>query len=437
MGLLSFSRRAADFTDMPTPTLESIGLKDFALPASMSGAQVNTYTSLQHLAVWSCQNIIADGVSTLPVDVFKSNADGSRTAVSDDKRFRWIRQPNPNQTASEFWQRYVLSLLQDGNAFIAPVMNGSRVESLHILPPSQVQIVPGPNSENTYQFRGIEYKRGEIIHVPLFSVPGVARGLSPIDIARDAIGLGLTQQEYSARFFSQGASLGGVIEHPSMPKPGEVKALREMFRKTHSGVKNSHALGILTGGAQYKPVTLSPEQSQLLESRRFSRTEIAMIYRVPAYMVDPTVTSTWGTGIEEMGRAFVDNVLMPYIVRAEQMITAYLLPDGYFAKFNVTARLRSRTKERYESYRAAIDAGFMTPNQAAALEDMPRLPEDFGDKYYRPLNFYPVDNAPETWGKGEPAKADETAQEPTQQDEAKPDDPANGDNTKVEKTNGE
>lgn len=376
------------------------GLQAWNAPTTTSGATVNDFRALEHLAVWACQNIIADGFATLPVDVFKRNSDGTRTCVSSKAPFKWLERPNPNQTASEFWQRYCLSLVSDGNAFIALERQGGRVVAMNVLNPKLVEIVPGPNGKNRYRYQGAEFDRTEIVHVPLFAVPGYARGLSPIAVAREAIGLGLTQQEYSARFFSQGASLGGVIEHPSTPKPGEVKALRQMFSKTHSGVKNSHALGILTGGATYKPVTLSPEASQLLESRRFSRTEIAMIYRVPAYMIDPTVSSTWGTGIEEMGRAFVDNVLMPYIVRAEQMLEAFILPDGYFAKFNVSARLRGRTKDRYEAHKIAIDGGWMSPDQVAEIEDMPPLPDGQGKHYYRPLNFYPVDNAPDFSAKG-------------------------------------
>lgn len=397
------------------------GVSQFVGEPTASGATVTNLRALQHLAVWACQNIIADGLSTLPLDVFKRGADGAPVNVSSDARFKWVKSPNPFMTASEFWQRYALSLVQDGNAFLYVTRSGSVIRSLHVLDPNVVEIVPGPGGDNAYRVNGVVYKRGEIVHVPLFAVPGIARGLSPIDVAREAIGLGLTQQEYSARFFSNGASLGGVIEHPAVPKPGEVSALKKMFSKSHSGVKNSHALGILTGGAQYKPVTLSPEASQLLESRRFSRTEIAMIYRVPPFMIDPTVSSTWGTGIEEMGRAFVDNVLMPYIVRAEQMVTDLLLPGGYFAKFNVSARLRGRTKERYEAYRQAIDAGFMTPNQAASLEDMPLLPDGLGDKYYRPLNFYPVDNPPpdfrESGPKGDKPADDSVENSKDSQDE--------------------
>ena len=133
-----------------------------------------------------------------------------------------------------------------------------------------------------------------------------------------------------------------------------------MFRKTHSGVKNSHSVGVLTGGASFKPITIALEQAQFLETRRFQKSEIALLYRVPAYLVDSSVTSTWGSGIEEQDKFFIDQTLMPWIVRIEQAISTFLLPRGEDIRFNVDARLRAKTKDRYEAYAVAINNGFMS-----------------------------------------------------------------------------
>ena len=152
-------------------------------------------------------------------------------------------------------------------------------------------------------------------------------------------------------------------------------------------MKNSHSVGVLTGVASFKPITLSPEQAQFLETRRFQKAEIALLYRVPAYLVDSSVSSTWGTGIEEQNKFFVDQTLMPWIVRIEQAVSTFLLPGLQYIRFNVDARLRAKTKDRYESYQVALNNGFLNADEIRAMEDLAPLPKKLGQRYYRPLNL--------------------------------------------------
>jgi HK97 family phage portal protein len=359
------------------------------------------------IAVYACQSLIADAVASLPVDHYTTFS-GRKEPV--ERSPKWVTQPNPYQTAYEFWFRVVISLLSDGNAFIYTVRNDrGEVQALYCLHPSYVSIVDGPLGDNRYEVaddRGVVqgvYDRSQILHIPAFVVPGNSRGLSPLDMAREAIGLGLTAEEFGARFFEQGTTMAGVIEHPGTPRPDEAKLLREMFRKTHAGVKNSHSVGVLTGGASFKPITISPEQAQFLETRRFQKAEIALLYRVPAYLVDSQVTSTWGSGVEEQNKFFVDQTLMPWIVRIEQAVSTFLLPGQQYIRFNVDARLRAKTKERFEAYQLALNNGFMNADEIRALEDMGPLPKKLGQRFYRPLNLGVVgeeDKKPAAAGNG-------------------------------------
>jgi HK97 family phage portal protein len=345
------------------------------------------------IAVYACQSYIADGVSTLPVDHYRKT-NGYQESVPAAQTPKWIKQPNPYQTAVDFWHRVVISLLSDGNAFIFTARDDrGNVVALYCLHPGDVQIIDGPGGNNRYRVAGTEgplengeYDRSWILHIPAFTVGGVSRGLSPIDVAREAIGLGLTMEEYGGRFFSQGTTMAGIIEHPGSPKPDEARLLREMFRKTHSGIKNSHAVGVLTGGASFKPITITPEQAQFLDSRRFQNTQIALLYRVPAFIVDPTITSTWGTGIEEQRSALVSDTFMPWAIRIEQAISTFLLAGPQYIKFNFDARMRPKTKERYEAHAVAINNGWMNIDEVRALEDLSPLPKGLGKKFFRPTN---------------------------------------------------
>lgn len=349
-----------------------------------SGAKVSQDSALGMIAVMSCVSLIADGISTLPLDEY---AIRGKKRVLADKPAPWLEVPNPFTTPQAFWFRVVTSMALDGNAFIFTQRNSKGVPvALFALDPRSVHIIDLDGGDVRYQVGAEVLDRSQILHIPMFTMAGRSRGLSPIDTAREAIGLGITAEEFGSRFFQQGTAMSGIIEHPATPKPDEAKMLRDMFRKTHAGTKNSHAVGVLTGGAVFKPITLSPEQAQFLETRRFQNHQVALLYHVPIYMVDPTVTSSWGSGIEEQNKGLIDYALMPFIVRIEQAISTFLLGGGRKVKFNLDARLRPKTKERYEAYQIAVNNGWMSLDEVRALEDMEPIPNGLGTDFYRPLN---------------------------------------------------
>lgn len=397
MGVRSLFEKRDVFTSSPAeawekdyPSLFQQGRRTFA------GKRVSQRSALSMISVYQCQSLIVDGIATLPVDHFRKMPDGRREHVPSAQSPRWVKNPNPFQTSVEFWSRVLQSLLSDGNAFIATLRDRKGyVLSLYCLNPSDVTIVAGPLGENHYRVTGSDelFDRSQVLHIPAFVFGADPRGLSPIEVAKEAIGVGLSVEEFGARFFSQGTTVSGIIEHPNVPDKDEARLLREMFRKTHGGVKNSHAVGILTGGASFKPITINPEQAQFLETRRFQRVEIAGLYRVPGYLVDPAVTSTWGSGIEEQNKFLVDYTFMPWAIRIEQAISTFLLAGPQFIKFNFDARLRAKTSERYQAYQKAIDAGIMNPDEARALEDMPPLPKGQGQQFWRPANMVPIEIA--------------------------------------------
>lgn len=419
MGVRALFEKRDVFTDSPAEAWAKDYPSLFGGPRTFAGKRVTQRSSLQMIAVYQCQSIIIDGIATLPVDHFRKVGD-RREEVPADQSPRWIRQPNPFQTPVEFWSRVVQSLLSDGNAFIATIRNKrGAIQALYCLHPGDVHINAGKLGENTYTVNGEQFDRSQILHIPGFVFGNEARGLSPIDIAREAIGLGQTAEEFGARFFSQGVTMSGVIEHPGMPNKDEAKLLREMFRKTHGGVKNSHAVGILTGGASFKPITVTPEQAQFLETRRFQKSEIAGLYRVPAYRVDPSVTSTWGSGIEEQNKSLILDTYLPWAVRIEQAISTFLLAGPQFIKFNFDARQRPTTKERYEAYQKGIDAGFLCLDDVRALEDMPPLPNGQGKHFWRPGNMVPIKQALEK-PKETPKPVDPPPAEPADDTKDKP-----------------
>ncbi|MFI6609284.1 phage portal protein [Streptomyces sp. NPDC050507] len=359
-----------------------------ASASTHAGKEVGRSSSLALPAVYYCVSLIADSIAALPVDVYEGTGRNRKAAQAPS----WVRSPNAFMTAFDFWHRVCTSLLMDGNAFILTLRNGAGdVVSLLPLDPRMVTIQVAPDgSDVTFLTMGQTLDRSQMLWIPGYTVPGMARGVSPLDLARQAVGLGQVAEEFGARFFGQGTALSGVITHPGMPNPDQAAILAKMFRRNHAGTRNSHAVGILTGGAQWQSISPTPEQSQFLETRRFQKTEIALMYRVPAHLVDPTVTSSWGSGVEEQNKWFIDQTLTPWLVRIEQAVSTFLLPGGRYMKFNLDSRLRAKTSERYASYAVGIQNGFMNADQVAELEDWEPLPDRLGARYYRPANLIAV-----------------------------------------------
>ena len=361
-----------------------------------SGKRMTRVRALQAVAVFRCVDLLASGVSTLPFDVFTEVPHDDGTTKRKKMQVpQWLKRPQVWQLPYDFWNRVMVSMLLDGNAFIWTQRNtAGRIIALHVLDPKLVDIEKKDSGDIQFFVNGEPFDRSWILWIPAFTVDWQLRGISPIEMNRQAIDLGLTIEEFGAKFFHQGTSMAGVIRHPGTPGPDEAEMLRQMFRKKQSGLDNSHAIGILTGGAEWTNITITPEQAQFLETRKFQKSEIALMFGVPPYMVDPTVTSTWGSGVEEQNQFFTVFSLDKYTIRIEQAVTTFLLPGNQYFKFNLDARLRPKTSERYAAYKTGIEAGFLNRDEVRELEDRDPIADGLGQTFYRPLNFAPLGVGP-------------------------------------------
>ena len=358
--------------------------------STASGVRVTTDTALQLSAVYFCTSLIADSLSALPVDVYIGTG-GKRKPVA--KLPSWLSRPNALMTPFDFWHRVITSMLLEGNAYIHVIRDSNNaVFEVWPVHPSRVD-VSGSTRDPEYRVDGTLMKADEFLHIPAFAVADQVQGMSVLEAAKEAVGLGLTAEEFGSRFFSQGTTMAGVITMPGKLEKPEAERLKADFRKGNSGTKNSHAVGVLSGGATWTNISITPEQAQFLATRAYTKVDIALFFRVPAYMVDPTVTSSWGSGIEEQNWAFVQNTLQPWITRLEQAFYS-LLYGNQSLKFNLDARLRAKTADRYEAHTKAINNGFMTADEVRALEDLPPLPNKLGETFWRPANTVEVGKEP-------------------------------------------
>ena len=347
-----------------------------------SGTVITQQESLKIEAVYSCVRIIADSISTLPVDTFV-RVDGERRPFRP--RPEWLNYPESGITRTEHFQQVLVSLLLDGNSFTRILRDDRGIVGLVVLNPQKVEVVRDPVTRRpAFMFDSRDMiQLDDMIHITELRMPGDLRGRSRIDMMKENLGLAKALEEFAARFFGQGSSASGIIEYPGNLSREQAKDLVDGFEEGHRGLRRSHRPGILFGGARFMKTTVDNDAAQFLESRRFAVEEIARIFRVPPSMLGVTTPGAMSYASVEMnGIHFVQHTLRPYISKIEDGYQK-LLTNNAFIKFNVDGLLRGDQQSRYQAFSTGIQAGFLSINDIHRIEDM--TPVEGGDSYRVPL----------------------------------------------------
>lgn len=368
----------------------------FFTGGSTAGKNVTERSAMQMTAVYSCVRVLSEAVAGLPLHLYKYRSDGGKEkALKHPLYFLLHDEPNPEMTSFVFRETLMTHLLLWGNAYAQVIRNGKgEVVALYPLMPNRMSVDRDENGRLYYKYyRGndeaIRNKEYEVVLSPydVLRIPGLGFdglvGYSPIAMAKNAIGLAIATEEYGAKFFANGAAPSGVLEHPgTLKNPDKV---RESWNATFGGSHNANKVAVLEEGMKYSPISISPEQAQFLETRKFQINEIARIFRVPPHMVGDLEKSSF-SNIEQQSLEFVKYTLEPWLVRWEQSMVRSLLTANekqeYFIKFNVDGLLRGDYASRMSGYATARQNGWMSANDIRELENLDRIPaEDGGDLY--------------------------------------------------------
>jgi HK97 family phage portal protein len=362
---------------------------------SWTGVSVSQESALRLSVVWRCIRLISETCAALPADIVRKVGDVRQVV---DRTPRWVEFPNPETSWFEFSERIFESLAMDGNAFViitARDFQGFPAE-LWTLDPRQIQVRRRDTTRELYflwngqrelsKF-GPSTPLGDVLHLKLATAGG-NRGLSPLEQARQAVGLGLATEKYGAKYFGGDSQPPGMIEIPDKgPQQTQetVDHIAEMWKARHGGTDKSHNVGILTGGATFNPLSIPNDQAQFLDTRKFQVEEIASrIYGIPPHMVGLTEKQTsWGTGIEQQATGFIRFTLLPWIIRFETAMSQ-LLPRGQFVHLNQRGLLRADSKTESEVLTQQLLNGVRNANEFRALLDLE--PRPGGDRYMVPVN---------------------------------------------------
>ena len=384
----------------------------FFMGSSTSGKRVNERSAMQMTAVYSCVRILSEAVAGLPLHLYQYTDKSSKEkAVENPLYFLLHDEPNTEMTSFVFRETLMTHLLLWGNAYSQIIRNGKgEVMGLYPLMPDRMTVNRDEKGRLYYEYMvrsddaktlkdgTVRLSPYDVLHIPGLGFDGLV-GYSPIAMAKNAI----AAEEYGSKFYANGATPSGILEYPGTVK--EPDKVRESWNAGFGGSSNAHKIAVLEEGMKYTPISISPNEAQFLETRKFQINEIARIFRVPPHMVGDLEKSSF-SNIEQQSLEFVKYTLEPWLVRWEQAMQRSLIPQDdkskYFIKFNVDGLLRGDYQSRMQGYATARQNGWMSANDIRELENLDRIPaEDGGDLYLINGNMMPLSMSGAAYGKEE------------------------------------
>lgn len=348
---------------------------DFPSPPIRNNGSVGIYGraegSLQSVAAWSAVALFASLASELPIDVF--------SGAGDDKKIRttpgYMNDIAGDGYGTPDWiYMSMVSYMLRGNVYGKTVARDSRggfPTQVPLYHPDDVQAWRDPQTgKPMWRAGGTDVPAGDMWHRRAFSVPGCLLGLSPIGYHAATIGLGLEAQKFGSDFFRGGANPTGLLTNSETDlKPEQAKTAKDRFMAALNGSREPVVLG---KGWDWKQITIAPDESQFLETQKFSSAETARIFGpgVPEILGYPTGDPLTYATVEGRLLHLLVLALDPWFVRLERSLSSFL-PQPQFAKLNRAALLRTDLLTRYKAYNMGIAGHFIAPSEARDSEDKP------------------------------------------------------------------
>lgn len=383
---------------IPGPTEWAAGEMAFSGPVGDGQAARN-------MTVFGCVRLLADTIATVPWSVHREDAMGFPVPVRPTPKL--IERPCPGLPAWEWKWMNMWSLAMRGNAYNF-VLSRDRLgwpTALLPLHPDVVSVeVPNPGNvtrrvgepdwiDPVYRVAGEVIDPSNMVHIKRYPTPGAAQALSPIRQAAAAIGFAIAAEDYGSKFFKDSAMPSGVLSSdvPNLPDSVIEHAQKEWIR-THGGRRLP---AVLSGGFKWQAVSITPEESQFLETRGFQDQQIMRMYGIPPHMMgDAKGATSWGTGIEQLGIGWTTYTVSPWVACFEETMSD-AIPRGQKVEFNLDRLQRGDSKARWESHRIARDVGAKSADDIRAEEGMPPIPKapknpTPGQVYLQPSNMVPL-----------------------------------------------
>lgn len=349
---------------------------------SSSGAAVTADTGMRVSAAYGCMSLVAGAISTITVGLFERKGNDRDTADHD---YWWMlnEKASDGWTAAAAWESIILSKLSHGDGFgewIRPSPYSNRVSGWKPLKRQTVQ--PFKDGKDVY-YRitpddGPMYvlDSSDIIHLPSLGFDGLTSPSPLTYAALEAIGTALAAQEYTGRFLSGGGNFDYALKTASKLDKAQLEQLKaSLIARAQNGGRGPL---ILSGGLEPAQLSVNSKDAEILATRLFTVEEICRIFGVPPFMVGHTTkTTSWGSGVSEMGMGFVRYTLQRHLTAIAQELNSKLWPvrQRFFVEHITAALEKGDMKGRYDAYRTALgragEQPFMTIDEVRRQENLP------------------------------------------------------------------
>lgn len=357
---------------------------------SLGGAHISADTALSISTVYACVNCISSAIKSIPLKVYKKDAKGSYLISHEYDRFLNLRAES-DWSSADAWSYLIASKLLYGDGYallIRADYRSSKIKAWKPIHPYLIEPFRDSGGLKKYKFlknaSGTEFTvldSADVIQITSLGYDGLSSP-SVIAAAGDVLKTAIAGQKWQSKLFQSGANYDYVLSSEHELDAEQIEELRESILASYS--KDGGPL-VLSAGLKPMSLTINPRDAELLNSRIFTMQEICVAFAVPLIMLGYSEKSTsWGSGIGELGRQFVRLTLLPHLTQIAQEFNYRLWPDRsmYYLKHDTSELERGDQKSRNEAHRVALgragEPGWVTPNEVRASEDL--YPVPWGDE---------------------------------------------------------
>lgn len=365
-----------------------------------SGIEVEPDNVMKVDTILACVRVIAESMAALPFELLTVDKDGSVNPALDHPVYELLRwQPNDETTAYEYRLQIVADAIIWGTGYAQVRRDGRgrvvdtwQLQAKHMKPKrvpekegGRLVFIYSPAAvvgEGQQKPTEIMLELNEVLRLQVLPNGGIMAS-SIVDLQKEAIGASKASEQYASEFFANGGVVSGVLEVAEEMSEPSYERLKKDWKESHSAKGQRHGVPILEGGAKFNPIALNHEETQLLETRKFQRSTLAGLLRVPAHMINDLEKATF-SNIEHQDLNFVKHTLRPWMTNWEQRCRMTFLSkeERKTLRFRHDDRdlLRGDFPTRMDGYSKAVMAGVFSPNDCRRMEHLNTF--EGGDEYF-------------------------------------------------------
>tara|TARA_R110001606_G_scaffold241323_1_gene389335 strand:+ start:2365 stop:3558 length:1194 start_codon:yes stop_codon:yes gene_type:complete len=338
---------------------------NFALyPVTKAGATINESSALAISTVYACIYKISSTIAALGLEVYER--DGENVVQANvHPVYNLIKvKPNEHQTAFEFWETIIASAIMYGVGY-AVIQRDQRGIAIELIPVHYSDVdLRAVKGERVYIVKDIGAVRPE----NMLEICNLLR-MSPIRLHRENLGLAKSAQDFGAEYFGQSGQMTGVLSSEQPLKKEQMDVIQGSWNNgaAQAGTK------LMPFGFKYQRISISPDEAQFIETRKFQAEEICRIFSVPPALVQLPSQTTY-SNTEQQNLMFSRHTIVPWTQRIEQeidrkLIASYDRPQIY-TKFKLSDLQRGDSAARANYFTQMLQSGVLSINEVRAEEQL-------------------------------------------------------------------